>query len=339
MNVLVLGGTNFVGRHIVRELLDARHQVALFNRGKTNPDLFPDAEHLVGDRDSDLSALEATVVDRAAAGRSFDACVDVSGYTVRQVERSLEALADNVGRYLFISSVSVYKAPVSPDFTEEAPIEELDDRYVELSPQTYGSLKAECERTVMRRMGSRGLAFRPGLVNGPWDPTDRATYWSMRANQGGELFVPAGPETPFQVVDARDIGRGAVHALAAGLSGSYTMVNDSTTWRDWLEMSRIEGSPEPAYVWADDQAWVETKIAAIEDPRPRGALPMYLPRQHGWNFWRASNDKARAAGIIFRPYAETIADTLAWRQTQDSELRAGLTPEQEQTLVTAWKKR
>ena len=341
MNVLVLGGTQFVGRHIVEHLLDGGHGVTILTRGRTNPDLYPEAEHLVDDRDGDLDALKAAIAERSAAGRSYDACVDVSGYTVRQLEASLDALASHVERYLFISTVSVYKAPVPPDFDEDAPVEDLEDRYAELAPETYGSLKAECERTLFDRLGERGLVYRLGLVNGPYDPTDRATYWSMRAVEGGELFVPAGPLVPFQVIDARDIGRAAVHGLASPLSGTYTLVNDATTWEGWLETSRrVAGASAPAeYVWADDQAWVARQAAEMGEGRPRGTLPMFLPPEHGWNFWRASNARAREAGIEFRPYDETIADTLAWRREQDREPQAGPTPEQERRLIEAWRSR
>jgi 2'-hydroxyisoflavone reductase len=194
-------------------------------------------------------------------------------------------------------------------------------------------------------MGDRALVFRPGLVNGPYDHTDRATYWSVRARRGGEVFVPAAPDTPFQVIDARDIGQAAAYALERGMSGVFNMVNEPTTWEEWLETSRrvtVAGSeepPRPAYVWADDQAWVEQQASRLSDIRPRGALPMYLPAQHGWNFWRVSNQHARSAGILFRPYEETIHDTLDWRLRRGEDLEAGLTPEQEQALVTAWKKR
>lgn len=336
MNVLVLGGTQFVGRHIVAALLDAGHAVATFTRGKTNPDLFPRARKLTGDRNGDVSAIEEAVGRRPG----FDACVDVSGYEVAQVERTLDVLADRVDRYVYISTVSVYKVPVESGFTEDAPIEETEDRYASLTPQTYGRLKAECERTVQSRMGTdRATVFRLGLVNGPWDHTDRATYWSIRAGHGGEIFVPAAPDTPFQVIDARDIGRGAVRALENAVSGVYTMVNDPTTWNWWLEESARIAGASPTYVFVDDQEWIEKEARSITDARVNGALPMYLPAAYGRQFWEASNGRARAAGFEFRPYTETIADTVEWRRAQDYDLRAGLTREQERALIEKWRGR
>lgn len=345
MNILVLGGTQFVGRHIVKAFLDAGHSVSIFSRGKTNPDLFPQATKLIGDRDSDLSAIEDAVsghrssspnsARRSNGSVGFDACVDVSGYETAQVERSLEAAGDYVGRYLYISTVSTYKVPVEPYFTEDSPVEETDEPYAKLSPETYGRLKAECERTVRRGMGDeKTTVFRLGLVNGPWDHTDRATYWSLRAEAGGEIFVPATPDTPFQVIDARDIGLAAVHVVEKGISGTYNMVNQPTTWKEWLDMSARSA---PSYVFVDDQEWIEQKLGELEDTRPNGPLPMYLPEAYGWEFWQASNQRARDAGMVFRPYGETIADTVAWRKKQDYELRAGLTPDQEAYLIERWR--
>lgn len=334
MNVLVLGGTSFVGRHIVATLLADGHSVSIFTRGRTNPDLFPEAEHLVGDRDGDLSSIEAAI----AHGSTFDACVDVSGYTPAQVDRSLDAVASHVGRYLFISTVSVYRVPAPAHFTEDAPVEPVTNRNAELSGATYGMLKVACEEAVRARMGGGALIFRLGLVNGPWDPTDRATSWILRAAQGGEIFVPAGPETPFQVIDARDIGRAASHTLADGLSGTYNVVGDPVTWHEWLETSReVAGGPPAAYVWADDQSWVAEQASQLKDARPRGALPMFLPEEYGWGFWNVSNERARSVGIEFRPVRETIEATLAWRRTNPAEPAAGLTPEQEAELIARWR--
>lgn len=339
MKALVLGGTQFVGRHIVGALLAAGHEVSIFSRGKTNPGLFPEATHLTGDRDSDLSAITG---DSAA-------CVDVSGYTTSQVRRTTEHLKGRVGRYIFISTVSVYKAPIHADFNEDAPVEEVTDPDAELRPETYGMLKVSCENTVREAFGGQATIFRLGLVSGPYDHTDRSTYWMVRAAEGGEVFVPAGPDDPFQVIDARDIGGAVVRGATTDLSGTFNLVNEPTTWRHWLETAAGAGSGtvgdsdragvRAAYIFADDQEWVEAQADKLTDTRPKGALPMYLPRRHGWNFWLASNRRAREAGITFRRYGDTIADTLAWRGGDTTPLQAGLTPEQERTLIEAWRSR
>ena len=347
MRVLIIGGTQFVGRSIVQALLDGGHDVTLFTRGRTNPALFPRAHRIRGDRNDRLAELRP----QAAA---FDACVDVSGFTLSQVERMLEAVGATVSRYVFISTVSVYQAPIHADFTEDAPIEVPEQPYATLSPATYGRLKVACEQVVRAKVGHRATIFRLGLVNGPHDHTDRATSWAVRAVQGGTMFVPAAADTPFQVIDARDIGAAVVRSLVFDIPGTYTLVQPPTTWQQWIETASalagevptrnptlLPDGPAPAQpLFADDQTWVEEHAAALSGGRPMGSLPMYLPKEYGWNFWRASNERARAAGFTFRPYRETIRDTLAWRLEPDQgPLKAGLTGEQEARLIAAWQRR
>ncbi|MCG8479979.1 MAG: NAD-dependent epimerase/dehydratase family protein, partial [Spirochaetales bacterium] len=323
MDILVLGGTQFVGRHIVHALLDAGHTPTLFSRGKTNTDLFPRVARLVGDRNDDLSQIEEAVADRAASGRSFDACIDVSAFTRNHILRSLDAVGSHIGRYLLISSISVYTVPQTPFFDEEATVERIDDPNADLSAATYGGLKVVCEREVEGAFGEDAIVFRLGLVNGPFDHTDRATYWAVRGSSGGEMFVPAGPDRPFQIVDGRDVGRAAVHALSNELSGAYNIVGESTTWKGWLDAAastRGASGGGDVRVYADDQEWVEAQLDALPQPpeeeaRPMGALPMFLPRRSGWEFWQVGNTRSIAAGITYRPYRETVADTLSWRRS------------------------
>lgn len=342
MNVLVLGGTTFVGRHIVHALVSGGHAVTIFTRGKTNPHLFPEVARLIGDRDSNLGAIEEDIRTRRLAGRSFDACIDVSCYTLGQVERSLEAVADHVGRYLFISSIGVYQPPIPENFSEEALLREIDDPRAPFSVESYGGLKVVCERAVEQRMGDRGVALRLGLAAGPWDFTDRVTYWCMRMQDDGEIFVPAAPDAPFQCVDARDAGLAAEHALTSELAGAFNIVNTATTWKAWLDMSASsEATPServnPRYVFADDHGWVDRQAAAITSPRWAGALPMFRPAAEGWNLWTAANARSLDAGVTYRSYQATIAAILAWRRLDAAEVKAGLTLAQERQLIDAWR--
>jgi 2'-hydroxyisoflavone reductase len=178
MRILVLGGTRFLGRHVVGSALERGHDVTLFNRGRTRPELFPDIERLRGDRDGDLSALD---------GLAFDAVVDTSGYVPRIVARTIDALGD-VGHYTFVSSISVY-ADLSTPPTESSPVRELE-RPTEEWQEAYGELKADCEDVVRERIADPFI-LRPGLIVGPWDPTGRFTYWPERIATGGDVLAPA----------------------------------------------------------------------------------------------------------------------------------------------------
>src|SRR6059058_6414187 len=186
MKLLVLGGTKFLGRAAVEAALARGDEVTLFNRGETNPELFPEVEKLRGDRDGDLSALE---------GRSWDAVVDTSGYVPRVVTQTLAALGD-VGHYTFVSSISVY-ADVSTPPTESSPVAELKEPTEEWR-EAYGELKADCEDVVRERFPG-AFVPRPGLIVGPWDPTGRFTYWPERFAEGGRVLAPAPPEADAQV--------------------------------------------------------------------------------------------------------------------------------------------
>src|SRR5436190_21489808 len=210
MKLLVLGGTVFLGRHVVAEALAAGHDVTMFTRGRTNPELFPDAEHLHGDRDGNLWALE---------GREWDGVIDTSGFVPRVVRQSGELLRDAVRRYVFVSSISVYADFGSPP-DERAPTGELDDPDSENVEEHYGPLKAACERVLDELYGDRATHIRAGLIAGPHDPTDRFTYWPVRIAEGGDVLVPDTPERLVQFVDARDLARWMLDLAASGAGGA-----------------------------------------------------------------------------------------------------------------------
>ncbi|MDP9406425.1 MAG: NAD-dependent epimerase/dehydratase family protein, partial [Actinomycetota bacterium] len=217
MRVLVLGGTSFVGRAVVDDLLGGGHQPTLFSRGRTGADLFPGVERRRGDRDAgDYASL---------ADGSWDAVVDVSGYVPRHVSQAADALGDRVGRYLFISTISVYDvARMTVDAREDAPRLEPVHDTEDVTGETYGRLKVACEDDLVARYGPRLTLVRPGVVAGPQDPTDRFTWWVRRAARGGRLPLPARPEQPVQVVDSRDLARLVTTLLLADRPGTYDAV-------------------------------------------------------------------------------------------------------------------
>ena len=220
MRLLVLGGTKFLGRAIVEEALARGHEVTTFTRGVTNPELFPEAERLRGDRDGDLSALE---------GRAWDAVIDTSGYVPRIVRASAEALRDS-GFYVFVSSISVY-AELPPGYDEASPVEELEDPETEDVRAHYGALKAACERVVDDVFGERAANLRFGLIVGPHDPTDRFTYWPDRVARGGEMLAPGAPDRAWQFVDVRDGAAFALDVAGRRLPGRFNVTNSSRSCR------------------------------------------------------------------------------------------------------------
>src|ERR1700704_4464553 len=216
MHLLVLGGTQFLGRHVVEHALAAGHTVTLFNRGQTRPELFPNVEKLKGDRDGDLGGL---------AGRDSDAVFDTSGYVPRIVRETIEQLG-SVGHYTFVSSISVY-ADVSTPPTETSPVAVLAEPTEEWN-EAYGELKAECE-DIVRSGFPNAFVVRPGLIVGPWDPTGRFTYWPTRIAEGGRVLVPAPPEAAAQVIDVRDLAAWILRAAEDGAAGTYNAVDRPTT--------------------------------------------------------------------------------------------------------------
>ena len=205
MQILVLGGTQFVGRHIVEVLLRAGHFVSILNRGISNDPLPIPVERLRGDRDRGVAGLDAL------SGRTWDVCVDVCGYTAMQVRSSVERLCPKVGRYVFVSAVSVYGNPASGPVYETHPLVSAADEGVsEVTGETYGPLKVTCERIVQDRFSERCTLLRPQVIAGPYDPLDRFSYWVRRAAQGGEMLAPGNGHDFLQYIDAADVA--AVYA-------------------------------------------------------------------------------------------------------------------------------
>jgi 2'-hydroxyisoflavone reductase len=292
VRLLVLGGTKFVGRALVEAALARGHEVTLFHRGRTNAGLFPEAEHLLGDRDGGLDAL---------SGRTWDACLDVCGYVPRVVRQSVELLRGSVGRYVFVSTISVY-ADFREPVAEGSPLAELDDPAVEeITGDTYGGLKVLCEREVERGFAEGALIVRPGFVVGAHDPTGRFTYWVHRAAAGGPMLVPASLAEALQFVDARDLAEFALRALADGRSGPFNVTG-----------------PVPAVTMLDVVAAAgDAAPVLVEDDRLAGDgvdfryLPLWFHEPETVALMRADVSRALAAGLAFRPLAETVRVVLA----------------------------
>jgi 2'-hydroxyisoflavone reductase len=297
MRILVLGGTAFVGRHLVASALGRGHAVTLFNRGRANPGLFPEAEHLVGDRDGGLGVL---------AGGRWDAVIDTSGYVPRLVRDSAEALADRVGRYVFISTISVYDDP-APGADEAAPLRTIEDPTVEtVTGETYGALKVHCERVVEATYGDRSLIVRPGIIAGPHDPTDRFTHWAVAMAGAGPVIAPSPASAPVQVIDARDLADWTLRMLEAGASGTYNAVGpaEPVTRAGFLDALRPPGGTARI-------VWVDTERVEAEGLEPGKVFPFWTaPEDAG--ILAVSAARARRAGLTLRPLAETARDTVAW---------------------------
>ena len=320
MKLLILGGTKFLGRHTVDAARAAGHDVTIFTRGQTNPDLFPEVEHLQGDRDGDLGALD---------GRRWDGVVDTSGYVPRIVRQSAERLDDAVDRYVFVSSISVYD-DFSKPMDESTPVAQLEDPATEEIMENYGALKAACETVVDEVYGDRGASVRAGLIVGPYDPTDRFTYWPRRIADGGDVLGPGDPSAPVQFVDARDLGSWLVQLALAGPGGVFNATGpaEPLTFADFLRRAAAAIGSDARFVWIDEQRVLEA------DVQPWTELPLWLPGDEYAGMARSDTRRARGAGLTFRPLEETVADTLAWDRTVDGD-RPTLSREKELSVLVA----
>ena len=325
MRVLVLGGTLFVGRHLVEAALARGHEVTLFNRGRTNPDLFPEVETLHGDREAgDLSALR---------GRNWEAVVDTSARVPRWVHDAAGLLADRVEHYTFVSSCSVYADTSSPGTDEAAPVHTLADATVEeiTSAEVYGALKVLCERAAEQAMPGRVLSVRAGLVVGPYDPTGRFTYWVHRIAGGGDVLAPEPRDQPVQFVHGRDLADWMLAMAERRRAGVFNATGPERplTMESLLEAIRDESGSDARLSWTGERFLVERGVEAWSE------LPLWLApgaNPESANLLAVDVGKAVAAGLRFRPLADTIRDTLEGAETS---LDAGLDPARERELLAS----
>jgi len=327
MRLLILGGTIFVGRALVEAAQARGYEVTLFNRGQHNPDLFPDVERLRGDRDGGLDALR---------GRTWDAVVDTCGYVPRLVRQSAELLADAVGHYTFISSISVYGDFSKSGIDEADHVGTLEDEAVEeVTGETYGPLKALCEQAAERALPGRVLNVRAGLIVGPYDISDRFTYWPVRVARGGEVLAPGQPDARTQFIDVRDLVDWNLRAIEAGTPGVYNVTGPEKplTLQMVLDACRAVGGSDASITWVDAAFLKEKEVA------PWTELPLYIGDDPGFaGIDSVDCGKAIRSGLTFRPLEDTVRATLDWEAARpaDHPWRAGITAEREAELLRAW---
>jgi len=330
--ILVLGGTGFLGPHVVEAALARGHTVTLFNRGKTRPHLFPNVEKLQGDRDGKLDALK---------GRTWDAVVDTSAYVPRITKLSAELLAPSVKQYVNISTISVYAKRDTPGADETAPLATLPDPASEDVKAHYGALKALCEQAAEAAMPGRVANLRPGLIIGPGDPTGRFTHWPWRMLEGGEVLCPGDGGTPTQYVDGRDLGAWIVKVVEDNTVGVFNALGPERkiAMREVLEACNAAAGNKATLTWVDAAFLEQHEVAAWSE------LPMWFDATGEMaGFGTMSNARAVAAGLGFRPILDTARDTLAWLPSVHEDKRrqissTGISREKEAKVLAAWKAR
>lgn len=323
MKLLILGGTVFLGRHIVEQALVAGHDVTLFNRGQSNPDLFEgEVTKITGDRLTDLEKL---------GNEKFDACIDPSGYLPRQLEITGEALKQSCDRYVFISSISVYPEYPAPDMDENSAVAELPkgvDQTV-YDQQYYGAFKVLCERAIEQAMPGRVLQVRSGLIVGPYDPTNRFTYWPVRLAKGGDVLCPDGPDLPVQIIHGADQARWILHMLESDQMGTFNVTSDHGTYT-FADLINARAEVTGASI---NPIYASEAILTQNNVSPWMELPLWLPESFA-NMSRVSAKKAVASGLELAPLTEVVSSTLEWFTAEpERDWPAGLDPAKEQALL------
>jgi 2'-hydroxyisoflavone reductase len=338
LKILVLGGTRFLGPHVAEYARARGHTLTFFNRGRTNTDVLPDIERILGDRNGQLDGL---------AGRKWDAVIDNSGYVPRHVRLSAELLHASVPHYLFVSSVSVYASFASAN-DEDSPVGKLADASVEkVDGETYGPLKALCESAASAVYGpAHTTVIRPGLIVGPDDNTDRFTYWPARAARGGELVAPGTPQDPVQVIDVRDLAAFVIRSVEQRIAGVFNTLSPPGRFSigdvvdESIKAARQVVDPRPA----PSAVWLPAEFLASQSVAPWSDMPVWAPSVGDEaGFAQTSATRALGAGMTIRPLAETVTDTLRWHlqrpEAERQKLKAGLAPEREAAVLAAWKER
>jgi 2'-hydroxyisoflavone reductase len=335
LRILILGGTGFIGPHEVRYAQERGHTVTLFNRGKTNPGLFPKVEKLQGDR--------AVGDYKALAGREWDVVIDNPTTFPRWVREAGAALKGRAKQYVFVSTLSVYAANDTPDADESAAVgttstPESEDR--SKMGELYGPLKALSEQEAEKAFPGHTTVIRPGLIVGPGDLSDRFTYWPARLARGGEVLAPGRPTDAVQIIDARDLAEFIVRICESGTTGVY----NATGPQSLLTMSEMLGGIRAVMSTDAHLTWVDADFLEAQKVRPWADMPVWIPPEGEYaGFARRSIRKAIDQGLTFRPLAVTAKDTLDFYNAEPEErkakLRAGLDPAREKEVLAAWRAR
>jgi 2'-hydroxyisoflavone reductase len=330
MKILILGGKRFLGVALTQAILDAGHTPTLFNRGLTNPDLFPKVTNLIGERDGDLSALKR---------RKWDAVIDTSGFVPRIVKKSASFLSGKCGNYIFISSIEVYRDFRSPDIAEDYPIAQLEDPSDEdYTGDAYGPLKALCEYEIQQNFDGNVLVIRPGLITGPNDPTDRFSYWPHRVSLGGRVLAPAPPSSNLQFIDVRDLAEFIIRMIERNQEGAYNVTGPKkpATFGSLLVACREAAMSDASFVW------VEEPFLLREGVTPWRDLPLWVPSSDPafTGFYNININKALKAGLVFRPLSKTVNETLTWlKNRSDSQnMKVGMDIARETELLIKYQK-
>lgn len=324
MKILIIGGTRFVGRALVEMALARGHEITLFHRGQSNPDIFPNVERILGDRNSELEKL---------GNRHWDAVIDTCGYVPRVVKASAEYLADKVKTYVFISTISVYKESPIVGRDEDAELATIaDETTEEVTGESYGALKVLCENAAEAAMPGRVVQIRPGLIVGPHDPTNRFTYWPIRVRKGGDVLVPDGGDVFSQFIDVRDLADFTIKCLEDGTIGTFnaTGPDEPTTLKHVVEVSKQVSGSDANFVAAPSE-WLMAKELG-----PWMEMPLWIPTKEDQALMQISIERGKAKGLKFRPLAETIRDTYTWYDEikgDEKQWGAGLKAEKEASLL------
>lgn len=327
--LLILGGTGFIGPHLTEEAQHRGWKVTHFNRGKTDPKGAAGVETLIGDRKGQLEALR---------GRKWDAVIDDTGYIPKYVKMSAELLAPNVGYCLYISSISAYAGFATPN-DEHSPLGKLADPDMEkVTNDSYGPMKVLCEQYSAAAFSGRISIVRPGYIVGPLDPTDRFTYWPVRASKGGEMLAPGTPGDPIQCIDVRDLTAFMMNLVESRTNGTFNADSPPRAFT----MGALIAASQTASAKAGTQAvWVPEDFLTAHSKPDELDLPIWAPLKGEYaGASLTATQSAQKAGLRSRPLETTVRDTLAWFQTLPAErqakLKAGLEPAKEADLLHAW---
>ena len=332
LNILILGGTGFLGPHTVNSAVSQGHTVTLFNRGKTNPNLFPDLEKIKGDRNTDDI--------KKLAGRKWDVVIDTSAYYPRTINLAMEVLKKNIKQYLLVSTISVYSDWSKVGMDETAPVGTIDDPTLgEITNTSYGPLKALCEQSAEKHMPGKVTVIRPGLIVGPRDKTDRFTYWPARIKKGGQVLAPGDGSDFIQFIDVRDLAEWMIHCVEKSIVGIYNAQSNGSdiTIKSLLDSCVKSLNPKAELVWVPTEFLTQQQVAPWQE------MPTWIPAEGDYaGSGMMSSKKAYANGLKQRDIDVIVKDCYDWFVTLPKErqqkLRAGISEEKEKKVLLAWEK-